>query len=127
MTTTETTETVKVELTPAFTIMISAILDDSADYPATAEDLAATGQDPAGFDEYFAKLAPVEKVIRSTKGKRYTFTTEEAAALREEAEYRIDWAEDEMYTSDGAERLYWASQARSAKATVKRIDKALAA
>lgn len=77
-----TNHTVPVRLTNAFLAAASPILDDATDYP------------PNGGDRYMVALAPVVAKIAAADTQRdwsvtIDVTADEAAILKEEAEYRL--------------------------------------
>ena len=111
----------QVTISNAFDCTIGAIMDDAAFYSKVPGD--------EHYDEYLARLSKVANapVVKTTKaGATLELDEEGIKVLREEAVYRMEWANENAALEWGGDRMAWFATARSAKAMIARIDKVTA-
>ena len=105
----------RVTISHAFEGTIHAILEDAAGH--------------GGDDEYLVRLSAVAHApeVKVTKaGTTIELDEDGLAVLREEAVYRMEWANENAAYEWGGDRMAWFATARSAKAMIARIDKVTA-
>lgn len=108
----------KIRITNTFLLIIEAILDDARAY--------AAGVNPAG-DETLDGLAELDRQMVGSKAVRggieVVLDEVALAALRAEAVYRVEWADDAAGDCWGDDALRWLAWGRSAQSMVNRVDK----
>ena len=112
-----------IEISHAFQGVIDPALDDASTYI----DWEPDGHDP---DEYLVRLALVAQALRQGFNRKITRTgtvveLDEVGleVLREEAVYRMEWANENAAFEHGGDRMRWFGLARSARAMINRVDK----
>ena len=111
-----------IEISHAFEGMITPALEDATTH-TTTEHVGPP-------DEYLIRLALVAQALGqgSTRKTGIVVELDEVGieVLREEAVYRMEWANDNAADEFGGDRMKWFGMVRSAKAMINRIDKVTA-